>query len=381
MSLRRNTYGTTSRYRPYSNPGGVTGLATRLAGQVAKQVLKSSFKRTPVTEKPENADTRHNLNTTFDTTSLYTKKYKKGRKLSKKAVKYRKTKKVFKKKVKKALSSFQPWNVFKLNYTNTYADNQVPSSLVERQNVSPLPTAAFPTAIGIGWGGALTNTKDVANIFQQLEGLGHVEDGTARVDDAFNPLSRSIQFTGTIRINISFNNAGISALDSWYVDVYEVTAARNMTAAENSYNTPTKAWDNLMGFNSLPFDAAATVRNSYIYKGSIPSDVPDFKKYWTIDQVTRIKVTYVAQEFQFTMKTGGKLTQRNSDKYLVMKGITKALFCVVAPVGNPALGATLNMDYLSEKTFKFKNISDGNAGAVIPAVPNVQWNYQRLTTV
>jgi len=357
--------------------------AGSFAGKAVNHLLSQAVKKVSSvsTEKPTNSDTRINLNTTFDTTSLYTRKKSQGKKrVSKATIKKRKTKRAFKKKVTKVLSTWQPWNNVQILYTNVYLDDQpTTAGFFTRQYISPATILGFPYATGIGWGSYLTGTKDMGIIEQSLLGVGHVENGVAQVDSADNPLDMKYYMKGSLHINISFLNSTIAETESWFVDVYECTAARDIDITTNgSYNTPQKCWEAVALDEDIPQLPVGVTNAGFADKGKIPSDCPGFRKYWTIDQVTRVRVNGVEDEFQFKLNTQGVITRRRSAANVCLKGITKALMCVVSPIGAPTTTGLLNVSYHSIKKFKFKNMN--TPAALLGAQPRVGWSYAYSTT-
>jgi len=380
------------RKRSYSKAiGGVAGKiagygAAFKSGMEAGKRFKSIIQTVPATEKATNADTRHNLNDTYNTVSVYSKAPRKLKRKSKASKARSKKKRVFKKKVVKSLQTYQPWSVFKLNFSDTLSDTQALSTpAYVSQFLSPPTAASFPISLGLGWGYFLTSTKDQGNIYNQLAGLGHAEDGVVVADNVTNTPNLEYYINARCTVNIKFISpflAGGAAPtgETYLYDVYECVANRSMGSGDVAYNLPQKAWDTCLAECGVPTDAGATLANSSVYKGSRPSDCPQFGKYWKVEEITRIAVNTVGESFQFNMKTSGKISQRTSATCYTLKGITKCLFVVGNPCGNPTNYATASINYQNEKTFKFKALN-GNTGGPVNSVPRVQWNYQRLTTV
>jgi len=382
--------------RKYNNAFGKAVKYAAGAGQAVNagvemfkrlKSIESAVKSTNVgVEKPTNQDTRHNLNDTYNTVSIYSKAPRKLKRKSKVAKAKARKKRVFKKKVVKCLRSYQPWSVFKLNFSDTLTDSQsLATPAYVSQFLSPATASSFPLSLGLGWGFFLTSTKDQGNIYNQLAGLGHAEDGVVVADNSSNLPNLEYYISGRCVVNIKFlnnnlNGGGTPQGETYLYDVYECVAARNMGVGDVAYNTPQKAWDTCLSECAVPTDGGATTANLSIYKGSRPSDCPQFSKYWKVEEITRIAVNTYGEAFQFTMKTSGKISHRVSSQNYCLKGITKVLFLVGNPVGSPTNPSTASINYQNEKTFKFKALN-GNTGGPVNSVPRVQWNYQRLTTV
>jgi len=349
---------------------GAAAGATALVSILAKKYMATTNDG-----KPQNDDTIINLNSNNSAVALFNKR-KRGSKSKKSRIGLKK-KKVFNKKVKKALQGFQRWSNFHITFTD---DVSATAGSVSRviQNIEPEPTSTSPMAIGIGWGALYTTTKDHAYIAAAIQGIGHVEDNTV-VDDTYenpNNVGYYIRAVNSINIVVTTTGAVLGTTPCWF-DVYECVAARNIPTTHASYNTPAKTWSKCLGDCQIPIESVGVPQGANMYdKGQIPSNCPEFSKFWTILKVTRFFTEREGTQFQYDLHTSGNISQRTSLANYALKGITKCIMVVAQPVGGPI--TNLKFAFSSAKNIKFK--MDKGAG-VINAKPQVEWNFTRITTV
>jgi len=333
---------------------------------------------TSFSAQQQNDDTRINLNNDHNTVALFNRKRKRPKTL--KAKKGQQKKRAFKKKVRKAITSFQKWQNYHITFTNVLTPT-VQSITQASQMLFPTYTAGQFT-YGIGYGALYTTTKDHAYIATQLAGIGHVEDGVAINDSAYNLANISYYIKGHANLTIEgyTSTAAISAAQPLWFDVYELVAARNIGDNQIAYVNPMKAWVNCLTECSTPTESVGVPQQATPFdRGQIPSNCPGFSKYWKILKVTRFFTESEHKQFQYDLTTSGMISHRTSLQNYCLKGITKTIMIVAQPIGKPWTGSpTFTFDIQTDKNFKFK-LKDGKDP--VNAKPQMEWNFTRTTTV
>jgi hypothetical protein len=319
----------------YRRPGSyglpVAAITTAVGSAVGKY-LKPIFDKE--FEKPSNSDTAINLNSNFNSTSLYSKSRSKRKPLSKVTRKRRLTAKKFTRKVKKCITKSAPWSTYTWNTQNYYAINNTPNANLMVQDVWGAGTLDSKLMVGYG---AITDpaTTDVSHITAILESYGHVENGVVATPPNLNLYK--FYFKCRVELDIWCQNTEITDNNPLYVDIYECVANRNITDA--AYASPGAAWTQCHANNS---DHATVTVDTTDYpnsRGSIPSAAPGFSKYWKVCQVTRIRIATKAP-YHYKYYTQGLWDPMKYAQTYAVKGITKGLVLVGSPVVTLTLPAT-----------------------------------------
>lgn len=335
-----------SAYKPKSN--ALKSYVASAGAAYLAHVAKREF------EKPSNVDTNINLNSAFNSTSLYSKTGRKKRKLSAAVKKRKVVARKFTKKVKKVLTKFVPWSTYTFNSNSTYAITGVPNASITQQDVWGAGSSSAQLLVGYGLilDGGL---RDVSHITAIADSYGHVEDSAAAVPTAVNPLnSNMIRFHWTVRMELDLycQNTEINDANPLYVDIYECVANANITDID--YANPGQAWTQCHANNA---DKATFGTDTVDYpnaRGNTPFNCPGFSKYWKICQVTRIRIATSAP-YHYVMYTGGLWDPRKYTNVYAVKGQTKGIVMVGCPIQTLTLPANWNLHVGGvSKHFKFK---------------------------
>lgn len=299
--------------------------------------------------RPANDDTRINLNSTYNAVSLYNKRSRKGR--------HRRTtgkvlrKKQFVKRVKKAVQTSIPWSVWSVTYSDPLVITSAPATTYGSQDVFG---ATFSYALNLCPGKSNdSGLKDVNHILNELVQWGHVENGAIVDDTTRNTDGIKMQFKARMNFDIQCFNSEFTDTNPLYVDIYECTAAKHIY--DSGYSTAADAWTVCYTDINQPF--TGNVNPVKTRKGEQPSDAQNFKKWWSIDKVTRIRIAGPAP-FHYDLTSSGVLSSDSNatlESRFCTKGITKNIMMVVAPIMVTTMPAAYNFQITAiNKHFKFK---------------------------
>lgn len=322
-------------------------------------------------EKPQNSDTRLNLNSTFSSTSLYTRN-RKRRRLSKKSKVIRRKKIRFAKKIKKVIKSQSKWNWMHTvketeitNFATPYAGGWTKYT---GQDVYPPTTHdTTPSQYAVGVGPLAFPNESLNKLQKEVNEMGHVEDGAVQTDVNIGERNTKIEFTERLQFTMSQNKSEFTGENPMIVDIYECVAAKNIT--ELAYSTPTKAWASVMNGYNFPIGAGVTTAGIHT-KGVRPTDNDQFGKWWKVNQVTRVRMVHETK-YQYDMTTSGVYEKQKHANSYAIPGVTKQLMFVIAPVYVEPAVATYDFRYVGvTRHLKFRPVD-------VPGVtPNekVQWS-------
>ena len=212
------------------------GAAASAAATYLREVASREY------EKPSNSDTNLNLNSAFNSTSIYTKRGGKKRKLPYGLKKKKIIAKKFNKKVKKALTKFVPWSTYTFNSNSSYDVTSVPNSNITTQDVFGAGATAQQLIVGLGLISD-AGLRDVAHITAIAQSYGHVEDNSSTVATPRNTFNANmVRFYWKCRMELDIYCLNNTVTDSnpMYVDIYECVAARNIV--DVNYGNPGQAW-------------------------------------------------------------------------------------------------------------------------------------------
>lgn len=360
--------GTGSSRRWVKAAGNVAATA---AGIIVNKYLSSAA------QTKSNDDTRTNLNSTFNSTSLYTKTNRKPKRKSVKVLNKIRKKRKFTKSVKEVIRAQAKVNHYNVNsligkgfFTVPYTNY---GSAQTGQDVFP-PT--YQNYLMLGTGGAATSTGDIYYPSFQMEDMGHVEDGVAVNDEFKGRHNIKYWFKGTLDFDIRVGNVEYNDANPLYIDVYELTAKRNSDADQSSsYASPLEAWTyGLIQEKINTGDATAALTSPYL-KGQIPTQCPEWNKWWRVDQVTRVRFASTAP-YHIQLKTSGIFDTRKHLELYNIAGVTRAVMFVVAPIYTDVTPATYSIGIHGiNKSFTYKRIDEPN----VTPNPLVTWNVSRPT--
>lgn len=322
-SVARTHARTVSRKRPRSY--GVRGLIEAAGAAYLAHVAKKEY------EKPSNTDTNINLNSAFNATSLYSRNNQKKRKLSVGVKKKKLAAKKFKKKVKKVFTKFLPWSTYTDNLVNRYHITTAPNASATVQDVFGLGASA--EQLLVAYGTILdAGLKDVSHIVAISNSYGHVEDNAAAVPSTVNPPNFNfVKFYFKVRMEFDIICQNVEVTDSnpLYMDIYECVANRNIN--DVNYANPGQAWSQCHADNLDPATFGTDTVDYPGARGNVPQEAPGFSKWWKVTQVTRIRIASAAP-YHYKLFTGGLWDVRKYANLYCVKGITKGIIIVAAPI-------------------------------------------------
>lgn len=288
-----------------------------------------------------NASTTRMLTTGDNVTSLYRRK-RKRRKTRKDYVRIRKAKR-FKKKVVRVIKNRQPMNLY---FENTLGINTVgTSTLVNPEQIQVVQSDA--KKMMVGYGTAIDSNNDVNRIHEMIKNFDWGISGVFKND----PKNNDINFYVKCRLTMTlFRESGVqwdSVLPVDY-DVYECTAAKDI--ANTAYDDPASA----MSFCLTQSPNYATSVNVN-QKGVSPFDVPSFGEWWTINKVTRVRLSD-NQKAVFTLKSNFIYDYERFTTKGAIKGKTRAFMVIADPTESQqgSNASQLFFSYSIQKAFKFK---------------------------
>lgn len=383
MAKSKSRYVTpTSNRRPNTRSSVGVADAASIASSVAS-ILGSSRSFNSYTgtggtntERAQNEDTRLNLNSTFNATSLYTKTKRKRKHLSKKTKSKRKSAKKFKKKVKKVLTARGKLNHFNVNGNANKTLTTVPfvsfGDQFTAQDIYPQGLSAW---MMLGTAQLANTSQDIVYPVIQMADMGHVEEGVAVTDAGVGENKTKIWFSGTLEFDIACYNVEYTDTNPLYIDVYECLCKKSANISEAAWNNPFAAWNNGLATEQYNRGDVAAVPTVPYLKGQIPSACPEFNKWWTVDTVTRIRVASAAP-YHIKMFTSGTYQQRLNETRYTIAGVTKACMLVIQPTFTAVNPANYNIQICGiNKSFKYKRMDEPN----VTPNPMVTWNVQRNT--
>jgi len=350
---------------------GAANLASGIAQVAVNQVLNRLTNATE-NEKAQNQDTRTNLNSTFNSTSLYTKTNRKRKRKTVAAKRTLKKKKLFTKKVKKIVQQHVPTSYLRVNFSTSSVQTGGPNTSRTAQDVWGISIPS-DNAYYLAPGDLLdTNNKDIKRIKTFMEKAGHVEAGAVVNDAAANEDSMKFWFSAEMHMDFQCFNIEFDDGNPLYVDIYECTAKKNIQ--NPLYSTPGYAWANILAEQNLKHQGEAGRSTSN--KGETPQMAKGFSDYWKVDQVTRIRVASPAP-FHIKMTTKGIYNGRTAKSCYALAGITRGLILVAGSVTSSVLPVAWNAQLSGvNKWFKFKPISTGNT-----QYPDISFSDRLSTTI
>lgn len=292
--------------------------------------------------RPSNDDTRINLNSTYNAVSLYNKRSKKSKYKSRRP-------KTFAGKVKKVLDKQPQSSTWTIAFTNQETNIAAPLANYATHDLWGGTTYAF--LVGSGQKQDTTAVaKDLTHIYIKLRNYGHIESSAIVSDAARNVDWVKFWFSAKHQFDIQCFNVEFTDTNPLYADIYECTAAQNIT--DSNYSNPYSAWINACIDQNAAFSgdtiAVATT------KGKTPKQSKLFNKYWSVNKVTRIRISNAAP-FHYDMYTSGVYNANVAADAYCLKGITKGIFLVLAPIMTTTLPATYNIQLTAvNKQFKYK---------------------------
>jgi len=193
-------------------------------------------------------------------------------------------------------------------------------------------------------------SKEITGLYVKIRNYGHIEASTIISDAARNVDFAKFWFSVKHNFDIQCFNNEFTEANPLYVDIYECTAQKDII--DLNYRTPGLAWQRALVDQNASFDglSISTAEN----KGSTPRQAPLFKKYWSVDKVTRIRITSAAP-FHYDMYTSGIYNPNRAQDCYAMKGITKGIMFIMGPIQVTTLPINWNFQVTaSNKQFKFK---------------------------
>jgi hypothetical protein len=315
---------TISRKKPHFG-GWKAAVASAAAASYLAHVSKTEY------EKPSNSDTNINLNSAFNSTSLYTKRGSKKRKLPYGLKKKKIIAKKFNKKVKKALTKFVPWSTYTFNSNSSYDVTSAPNSNITTQDLFGAGATAQQLIVGLGFISD-AGLRDVSHITAIAQSYGHVEDNASTVATARNTFNANmVRFYWKCRMELDIYCLNNTVTDSnpLYVDIYECVAARHIV--DVNYANPGQAWTQCHADNA---DKATFGTDTVDYpnaRGNTPFNCPGFSSYWKVRQVTRIRIAS-ASAYHYKLYAGGLWDPRKFANMYAVKGQTVGLMFVACPI-------------------------------------------------
>jgi len=300
--------------------------------------------------RPANDDTRINLNSTYNAVSLYSKRSRTGKMTSSKKRAVR-SKRSFSKKVKQITDGHIPWSKWSVTYTNQLAITSAPATTYGSQDIFGANYShAFQLCPGLENDAGI---KDINHITTELNQWGHIQDGAIVNDNQRNTAGVAIKYRARMEFDIQCFNSEFTESNPLYIDIYECTAARNIHSI--SYATPADAWATAYTDNYQSFTGDSNPVNTR--KGERPSDCHGFKKWWSVDKVTRVRITSPAP-FHYDLRSSGTWTshaEASLEDTYCLKGKTKGIMIVVAPIMVTTMPAAYNFQITAvNKHFDFK---------------------------
>lgn len=342
-------------------PGWKPALLSAATAAISN-TLSNTLKSYTENEKSQNQDTRTNLNSTFNATSLLTKTSNKRKRKSVAAKRTLKKKRTFTKKIKKIVRATFPTSYWRLNFTTSHVNTNPGTANRILQNVEGI-TITPDNCFYIGCGRLLdNNNKDVKRIVTFMDRAGHVESGVAIDDVGKNYENIKFWFSGELHMDLQCFNVEFTDSNPLYIDIYECVAKRNILEAQ--YATAALAWENLLADQDLTH--VTIVKRSVTNKGETPQKCKDFSLYWKIEAVTRVRIASPAP-FHISMKTSGVYNGKLHDQAYAIKDVTKSMFYVIAPIQVTTVPANYNIQLSGvHKFLKYKPIFSG--GAQYPSI-------------
>jgi len=237
-------------------------------------------KRQDIGGRPANDDTRVNLNSTFNSVSLYSKRRKPTKRLKPK-------KKTFTAKVKKVINKQPQTSFWTISHSNQLSIAPAAGNSYQVQDL-------FGRVFSYGWqlaSGQLNDTaavaKDLTHIYIKLRNYGHIESSAIVSDATRNTDAVKFWYSASYNFDIQCFNNEYTDTNPLYCDIYECMVASNIS--EVDYATPADAWVNCLSVQNACF-SGDTVSTALI-KGATPKECALFKKYWSIVKVTRIRIS------------------------------------------------------------------------------------------
>jgi len=300
-------------------------------------------KRQDIGGRPANDDTRTNLNSTFNSVSLYSKRRK-----STKRLKFKK--KTFATKVKKVINKQPQTSFWTISHSNQLSIAPAASNSYQVQDL-------FGRVFSYGWqlaSGQLNDTaavaKDLTHIYIKLRNYGHIESSAIVSDATRNVDVVKFWYAASYNFDIQCFNNEYTDTNPLYCDIYECLAASNIS--ESDYATPADAWVNSLALQNAAF-TGDTVSTALI-KGATPKECALFKKYWSIVKVTRIRIASPAP-FHYDMHTKGIYNSQTARDVYCIKGQTKGIMIVAAPIMTTTNPANYNFQLTAmNKKFRYK---------------------------
>lgn len=342
------------------------GAAAGYAGYAAKKYATGSKRGrtdsgTDMGGRPANDDTRTNLNSTYNSVSLYNKRSSKRRVKRTTAKTPRGRRRAYAKKIRKIVHTGQKWSRYSTTFSNALVITSAPATTFGSQDIfGRTYSQAFQFCAG---GNNDVLDKDINHITLELKQWGHVENGAVVDDNLRNTDNIKFDYTGRMEFDIQCFNAEFTDTNPLYIDIYECTAARNIN--DVLYSTPADAWANTLVDTNQPFtgDGNPVITR----KGARPSDAPGFSKWWGINKVTRVRISD-ASPFHYDMQSKGtwssRLNQATGTHFspYCVRGLTKGIIIVVAPIMVTTMPANYNFQITAvNKHFRFKqHIAEGH---------------------
>jgi len=341
-----------NRYGPTHWTKNAASLAKTLAAIGIGRATKGYSLTGGVAEKPQNEDTRINLNDTYSAAALYTKKSRKRKSMTASKKRAVHKKKAFSKKIKKIVHQRAPWSRYSVTFTNQLAITSVPGTTYGAQDVfGKTYSNAFMFCSGV-----LNDTaeKGLVHIAKELKQWGHVENGAVVDDNTRNEDRVKFDFQARMEFDIQCFNTEFTSTNPLYIDIYECTAAKNIDNV--GYATPADAWTSCLLDQFQPFTGDNTPINTR--KGARPSDCPSFGRWWSTDKVTRVRIASPAP-FHYDMTSNGVYSTKDDTSFsggkYCHRGITKGIIIVVAPIMVTTMPANYNFQITAiNKHYKFR---------------------------
>jgi len=185
-----------------------------------------------------------------------------------------------------------------------------------------------------------------------LENLGWVSNNLPQ--NQKKNANLAFYFKGSLKLNI--NNPGENGTTQMDYDVYTCVAAQDIT--ESAYKSPGLAMQACLTECQI---ADGQVLLNQNFKGLTPFDVPQFGEYWSVLNVTRVRLLS-GQRAQLFCTTKGIYDHEKWNGRFAKKGITKGFLLIARPTRcyPPVSAAFINCNICTQKVYRWKYL--GNAG-------------------
>lgn len=373
MLKRRNPFQNGGRRKPFSGNSFARrpfNFVPQIASLVGAAITKATGGDRFI--KPQNEDTRHNLNSTYNAASLYSraKTRRNKRKVTPRQRRIKFKKRKFNRKVKKVVQKMWPISQMHIRFTDGL---DITSTVQNNFIVQDVFGAGFTQALQLATG-PLNDTaqKDLHLVAEQMETAGYVEGSVAKSGNTKNTEMMKFWFKAKMNLSILCLNNEYTNDNPLIIDIYECTAAKNIK--DINYRSPASAWTQELAEKNLSHDTLAGI--SATNKGMTPQMTKGFSSYWKVDKVTRVRIASLAP-FDIELNTSGIYSEKLHDNTYAIGGITKGLIIVAAPTyvrTNPA-SWSFHIRGIN-KHFKYRPIPEGNV-----QFPMISWSDLHTTTI